>query len=63
MFRNLNSNILFDISANFGSSFLGDKTSETPDINILALQQGVFYFFEHGFQRNQYINLWNTCFF
>ena len=63
MFRNMNSNILFDVSSNFSSSFFGDKTAKSTDINIFALGKSIFYFFKHGFECYQNINLWDTCFF
>ena len=63
MFRDVNRNVLFNVAADLGSSFLSDKATKTTDVDVLPLGQGVFHFLEHGFQRNQNINLRNTCFF
>ena len=42
MFRNMNSNILFNISAYFSSSFFSYKAAEATDINIFAFCKSSF---------------------
>jgi len=54
--RNMNSYILLDVAAYLGGAFLGDKTSETTDIDVLPARERVLPLFEHGFEGNQNIN-------
>ncbi|OIR12103.1 hypothetical protein GALL_63540 [mine drainage metagenome] len=43
------SNISFNISPDFCSTFFCNKTSKTAYVNVLTMGQTVFYFFKHGF--------------
>ena len=62
MFGNFYSNIFFNISSNFCSSFFCNKTTKTTDINIFSRYERLFYFFKHSFQCNHYIHFRNSGF-
>ncbi len=40
MFRNMNGNILLDVSADLRSSLFCDKASKSTDVNVFTLRQG-----------------------